>query len=264
MSSWHPLFPKRDDEPANARPPKIAYLHVKKYLKGEYQSYPVAFGPGDITSLGEVYDRWGGGRYEFCARNEEGQLSRKHRETIAGAPKPFLPDEEERAQADPGAAAAAAAAAAGGGGSNWLAAVTAVAPFLLQYLSNQQSLALQQSQQTQALMVTLLERGSSQSQEHIHSMAELYRTLTESMGKMTQGSAAGGATSEAFLKGIETGRDLFQGALEAQGGEVDDNSLMQMVTGAVQAIHEMSQQAKPAVAPVPQPAPEPGEQAQAG
>jgi hypothetical protein len=241
--SWHELFPPRDEDPRDAEPPVIAAIYVRKMQPtNKFDSYPQPFSPDELVSLSQVYAQWGGGLYEFVARDDARRLTRKHQERIAGPPKPWpgIVDDDPAGAASTGLGEAPARAAPNGSTSTpgWVGVVGVLGPLALEYLKYQAQTAQTQQQQFQMMMTTLLDRGAASGQQHLQAMAQMYSHMPEMFAKvMSQG--AGGGTSEAFLKGLETAQELYEGMRDAQGdGDLDTGSLLQAMQGFMQFMQQ--------------------------
>lgn len=242
--TWHPLFPQREDEDEDSSPPEIVTIHIRRYERGQMQTAPVSYAPQDLQGLTDVYEQYGGGTYEFIARDSQCRISRRHRETIAGPSRPLVPPETAGAGVELTklAAASGPAEAAAGTTAGLLAAIGVLGPLVLEWLKAQQLAAVEGAKRHNELMLALLNKGSESSQTHVQSMQGLYSSVLEAMAKMTQGGG-GGATSEAFMKGVEFAADIQAGAAEA--GEEDElSSVAQAIAGFMSAVKD-----KPASAP---------------
>lgn len=273
--SWHELFPPRDEDGPNAKPPAVSAIYVRKMQpNGKFDAYPIPFAPDELYALAQVYAQWGGGLYEFIARDDNRRVTRRQTERVAGPSKPWpgVVDGDESSSPEPPAAASARPGALAPGAPGWLTAASILGPLILEYLKNQASMQQAQQQQHQMLMMTLLDRGSAAGKEHLQAMAQIYGTMPEMFSKvMTQG--AGGGTSEAFFKGLETAQELMAGMKEAQGGDdLDTGTIMQTIAGFMQFMNNQGPPvpgsgvagmpppgvpAAPAAAPAPEAQPDP-------
>jgi hypothetical protein len=95
--SWpeHPLFPAEEGE----EPHRIEFIQVVRYEHGRALLVPTTFRSGELTSLDQIYQTYGGGLYELIGRRcsvhdptAMGRISAKVRCEIAGPSRPLVID----------------------------------------------------------------------------------------------------------------------------------------------------------------------------
>lgn len=220
----HPLFPL-DDSEAEV-PAVVATIHVRRFEGGDWQTVPAAFAPDQLTSWQQVWQEWGGGKYELVARDSHGRITARVTSVLPGEQLPLVPKRE----APPGPHAPAPLPAASGG----LSGNGDVMALLIQVLVGQQ-------QQSQQMMLAFLERTDRAAQAQSQSMAQMYSTTSQLMGgmfsKMAEGKEAG-RPEEVFMRGIETANALRAGAGAPQdgGGGNDLASIAETIKVVAQGI----------------------------
>lgn len=244
----HPLFPARseDDEA-----PEVCSIHVTRPGEG-WHVFP--FKPEELTELSQIYERFGGGRYELIARNDR-HITDRRPYTLPGPSKP-LNDGAQSPGAQPEAPAATSAPpqypmqAAPGMSEQMLLA-------LMKMMSDQQN------NSTQVLVAMM--NGSREAQSaHLENMQRLHDRHAESSMKMMQtimesSKRADGGGAEAYDRGIKTALDLAERLRETEPDDSDDDdddimgqlvgTLSSLAQGAGMATQPGNGQSAPPMAP---------------
>jgi hypothetical protein len=229
----HPLFPEHEP---NDR--ELGFIRVWRHEKdGSRFCVPSTFGADELTGIDQLFEAWGGGRYEVVGHEPNGRVLARQRYAFEGPSKPLAGGAEEA----PPAAKAAPVPAPGDSGQ-W----GAMMGMMQMFLQMQQ----QQSQQQTQLVLALMNKGDTNANAHVQSMTQLYSQFGQTQGELLKAALAnraGGAdSSEAFVKGLEFAREF----MAEGGGQASDDGLESLLESAGQFFAGMQQakQAAPATA----------------
>jgi len=226
-SEGHPLFPPRDDDD---EPPNVQIIHVFREENNQLVMVPRQFSPSDIMSEDQIYNLYGGGKYEIRSRGQlpSGRqgITAKRGIVLPGAPKPLY---DGPAQPLPGQAATPAAqqAAVQPGAPNWLPIMATLLPLLLQWLSGQQESQRMDRASQQALLTAMMKQSQDSNAQMITLLATLNRP-------------SGGTTQEGFQDGMKFLQDFLAGQAERAQAEKaekgEEAGIMQMISDLSQAM----------------------------
>lgn len=206
----HPLFPPlNDDEEA----PEVTAIHVSRFENGGTPWCPYKFAPEELTELQQIYDLFGGGKYELVARGEVG-FSARRRYEIPGRPKPLTgPAGAEELPEVPRVATVAAAPPTTDAGLLGL---------MLQMMTTQ-------AQSNQQMMMAMMQNSTAMMTAMVNRDAESSKTLLQAMSQNNERALQGQA--QVFQAMIEatgkggSGKDLLaayrDGLGDAAGSETD-------------------------------------------
>lgn len=83
----HPLFPPLNDD---EDPPEVEQIHVTRFEAAGNQPWcAYRFGAEELTDLQQVFDLFGGGKYELVARADN-RISARRRYELAGKSRPLV------------------------------------------------------------------------------------------------------------------------------------------------------------------------------
>src|SRR5579864_7937210 len=95
LKDAHPLFMWEEGE----RIIPIAWINVRRYTSAGPVDAPRVWPAEELRTEDDIYSLFGGGTYELLGRNVlpgggPGQLIRRRRLTLEGAPKPFVGEQQ--------------------------------------------------------------------------------------------------------------------------------------------------------------------------
>lgn len=205
----HPLFQPQDEDDEM---PEVEFIHVTRFEGSAYLWCPYRFGPEEIADLSDVFERFGGGKYELIARNG-GKLSAKRRYELPGKPRPLTGISE---QTDAPTQSPPVAPPANFGDSQ---AGVIMQMMTLQSENNRlmMQMMMQSSQQTMTAMTsmttamlsrdgdaskTLIQALQANNERAIQGQSQVFQTMLETIGK---GASGGKSELAAFKEGLEIG-----------------------------------------------------------
>lgn len=217
----HPLFPEHDPDD----PREIGFIRVfRQDRDGARNAVPATFGPDELTGIDQLFEAWGGGRYEVVAHEPNGRVLARQRYAFEGPSKPLAGAtggtptptiEQSKIQ---------------GGGDQW----TALMGIMQMFMQMQQA----QSQQQTQLVLALLNKGDTNANAHVQSMTQLYsqfgQTQTELLKQALSARAesSGGADpTAAFIQGLKFAEEHLQ---NSEGGDALESlaeSAMEFLAG---------------------------------
>ncbi|OGO09110.1 MAG: hypothetical protein A2Y61_00575 [Chloroflexi bacterium RBG_13_60_13] len=201
----HPLFPEHEPDDR-----AVGFLRVWRHEKdGSRFCVPATMGPDELTGIDQIFEAWGGGRYEVVAHEPNGRVLARQRYAFEGASKPLAGGaaDEQPATARP------APVPAPGDSGQWGAMLGMMQMFLQMQAQSQQA-------QTQ-LVLALMNKGELNSNAHVQSMTQLYSQFGETQGELLKAlanRAGGGDSSEAFVKGLEFAREFMEQGPQSEDG----------------------------------------------
>lgn len=207
----HPLFePETDDDDA----PEVQGIHVTRYEDGGYKWCPYLFGPQELQGLGDVFGKFGGGKYELIARANN-RIAARRRFDIPGKSLPLTGPQSPERESAPTQQPPTQMPQSNEGG---------MATMLMQFMTIQSesnrammNMMMQSSANQMTAMTTLvtamLSRDSEGSKTLIQALqanneralqgqSQVFATMLETLGKTAGG---GGDKLEAFKEGLELG-----------------------------------------------------------
>ncbi len=221
----HPLFPPRSED---EDPPEISWIQItRRDTAGRMVFCPQRFPAAELTDLAQIASLFGGGTYELIGRTGHGRLAAKRGYELAGASKPMAELEPPAGpSAQTGQPAVPIYAPQPAAVPTWVPMLTAFAPIILQWMSGQQAAQVQARQDSQAMLMAMM----NQSQQ---SNAQIVTLLT-SLNRPT------GNTPEDFRKGMDFMQEIIGGQLEraeAQRQEQgEDAGIMKTIEQLTQAM----------------------------
>lgn len=239
----HPLFPGAD---GSGEFPKVAFIHVIRIERnGSAVWSDELFKFDELTSLSQLAERYGGGKYLLKARTRSRKdpskpagFSAQASYTISGRSKPLGADTEDEplASSAPQGATQSGFSSHAGGDSNVMISV-------IQMMQNQAQMAAQQSQAFMAMMVSMMTSQQSSAKSEAKTIVDtMSAMMVADKANMAQfyGSLAqrnGGSDADTLLKGLQLGLNL--------GKEEDDQNDAQSSTSeilqGIQAIASLAQ-----------------------
>lgn len=208
MADAHPLFPVHDpeDEPA-----EVGWIHVLRYEHGIQRYAPRLYEAGELTSLEQLSEWYGGGAYELVAKDSrKARITDRRKYHLPGR---SLPLSEHDAPEPPAAPAATIAANAADPSA---AVMSNMMALMTQIMAQQaQSQAQMMAAVVGALQSPRQDAGAEVMRAALAQQAELFRLA---LGERTDGT-------EALVKGMELASSYAAGAREAAAeaaGGADD------------------------------------------
>lgn len=245
----HELFPNCEEE--------FEYILICRFEPDMKQPNfcRTRFAPDELTSLADIYDRFGAGDYEVQARRSDRRGTvmggRAKHSFKDGRSKPMNGPAVDPAEQAPVPVMVPQAAPSSG--------MTTEALLMLMLQMQRES-----SQQMNAMFMGLLQQGQQQAREHIQSMSALHQQFsqgqTELMGRLFDRASAPPATdpTDLLVKGIEIGQTAVQSDPVDAGG----SDIAAIMGAASEALRKLPDPAPPAppepqrvLVPVPMPAP---------
>lgn len=240
----HPLFPI-DEDAANAPTPAVHFIQVVRHDAGQKYTAPRLFKADELTSLIQLVDLYGGGKYEVVARDQtNSRITARRTYVIEGESKPLVEAKSAKPKAAvPDEMAALLAmvkaqqqpAPSGFNMQSFMAFAAVVAPVLAQWLNNQATAAQASVLAQQNLMATVMTTATQSSDKLVAAMAQIYNARPPQTG------GEGGS----FQDGMKFMQDFIIGQNEGKAEGADEPSLKDMF-GLAQAYLE-SQKGPPAV-----------------
>ncbi len=233
--SWpeHPLFPAEEGE----EPHRIEFIQVVRYEHGRALLVPTTFRSGELTSLDQIYQTYGGGLYELIGRRcsvhdptAMGRISAKVRCEIAGPSRPLVidPNAPPEAPKPPPIVQQHTPGGASGMSDQVLIAIMQGQQQAQQNFATMMLQMFQQGRTDQAAMMTTLMQMSGQQQQSM-------------LGMVTAMMAQKGGGTDDIAKIAALFKDL--GVLSAKGeGSAEDtesiggiiSNVADIVAGAVE------------------------------
>jgi hypothetical protein len=222
----HDLFPLDGSETEGQKAMEIASIHVRRLENGKFTYCPTNYQPEALESLEALYSLHGGGDYILEARDADKRFCRTRRLQLPGPSKPLSAD------ATPAPAAAPPPASAPGMSESMM---------MMAMFDRMMQLQQTSSQNNQALILGILNRGETASAQISERRAELERQSRLEHNQFLQtmletakdrGAGEGGE----FVKGLEFAQGLFSEMME-KNAQTSDNpddfmaSLLQFMQG---------------------------------
>jgi hypothetical protein len=177
----HPLFPREE----GGKPFEVAFISMARKEGGAMVWIPQIFPANELTNVGQILERYGGGTYELWARGastmhvgQPGNITKKNMITIPGRPKPLDPSNptpQEEIAAGLRASPLDAAKAASSGG---LTGDSAVLIAIMQMGQQAAQAQAAQSQQFMALMMQMMQEGKKESSESMRLMMSMFTQMS--------------------------------------------------------------------------------------
>jgi hypothetical protein len=198
----------------------------------------------DLTSLQQIFSKFGGGKYELIARDAtNSRITARRTYAIAGESLPLIPVAPKgKSATDETAAMLAQLVAkqqAPSGGMNMqtvLALLGVLAPVLGQWLQNQSAASQAALLAQQNLMATVMSTATQSSDKLVTAMAQIYNARP---------AAAAGGGGDAFKEGMQFMQDFILGQKEGTAEGADEPSLKDMFGLANSYLESQKHQAPP-------------------
>jgi hypothetical protein len=221
----HPLFPAQDSE---SEPPEIGWISLCRWnsQRGQLEYIPRKFSAEEIQDLSQIYELFGGGRYELVGRNRAGnRIVAKRAYTVAGEPRPLT---QETPVLDTKPAFTPPPATPAAPGFNVSALLPILVPILLEYFKSSATERQAAAQQMQTVFMTMLQQQQSSSQAFITAMSNLHTT---------QATVGSGSRAD-FMAGIEFAENMLAGKMEEiqKTGVVDSGEIFKTIGQAFELL----------------------------
>lgn len=230
MADAHPLFPTHDPEDA---PAEVGWIHVLRHEHGVQRYAPRLYEAGELTSLEQIAEWYGGGAYELVAKDSrKARITDRRKYNLPGRSLPL----SEHDAPEPVTAAPAPPAPPPDPGAAMMANMMGL---MTQIMAQQaQSQAQMMAAVVGALQSPRQDAGTEVMRAALAQQAELFRLALSERGDGT----------EALVKGMELASSYAAGAREAaaeaagSGGSSDD---LAMVIEGVKAFAAMAPPSPP-------------------
>jgi len=242
----HPLFPLEEDSDEDAAPPDVHWIAVCRWETGNKVTAPRLFRANELTTLEQIADEYGGGKYELLGRGaDNSRIIAKRSYSLPGPSKPMFADAAPKSEtAAPDMAkllqilqSAQQPAQSGFNMQSVLALLGVLAPVFQAYLQNQAAQQAAAVAQQQNMFGTIITASQANADKLVAVMGQLYTAKPP---------VSAGGTGDDFRRGMEYMQEFIQGQMDAKTDSGDEPSLQDII-GLAKAYME-SQGRAPAVA----------------
>lgn len=225
----HPLFPPRSDDDEAL---DIGWIQVtRREPTGQQVWCPRKFAASELTDEAQLNELFGGGTYELIGRDAKGQRIIARRGLVLPGPsKPLFeapPPSAEAHNPAPAAGPYSSHVPAQAQGPSWLPIVATIMPLILQWLTGQQQMNQQARQDSQAMLLAMMNQAQSSNAQIVTLLSNINRP-------------ADGGTKEGFREGMNFMQELLAGQLEqaqaAKAEHGEDESIMKTIEQITQAM----------------------------
>jgi len=162
----HPLFPARTDD---EEPPEVLFIQIHRWENNVPILVPRRFGAAELVEEQQIFDMYGGGKYEITARNAK-NITAKRGVQFAGVSKPlFDVDTQPIPPASPQSAQQAYHAQLGASQQPpwWIPLVGSLAPVIMSWMATKAAQEQRSQESHQALMATMMSNSQNANMQMI-------------------------------------------------------------------------------------------------